>query len=76
MEEPLIMLLADDTKTYQEIEMEESRQEENREEMQERIDRIAQWAKNWKMEINPKKSKVMHLGRNNPSPIHRQWNGD
>ena len=67
MEEPLIMLLADDTKTYQEIEMEESRQEENREEMQERIDRIAQWAKNWKMEINPKKSKVMHLGRNNPS---------
>ena len=61
------MPLADDTKTYQEIDMEESLQEENRKERQERIDRIAQWAINWKIEINPGKSKVMHLSKNNPS---------
>ena len=34
--------------------------------LQNRVDRIAQWAKTWNMEINPSKSKVMHIGRNNP----------
>ena len=38
----------------------------NQQELQGRVDRIAQWAADWKMEINPSKSKVMHLGRNNP----------
>ena len=60
------MLLADDTKTYQRIDTEESAQEENQKEMQERIDRITRWASDWRMVINPKKSKVMHLGKNNP----------
>ena len=34
--------------------------------LQERIDKIAQWANDWKMEINPGKSKIMHMGKNNP----------
>ena len=42
------------------------RQDENQREMQKRVDRIVQWASDWKMEINPVKFKVMHLGKNNP----------
>ena len=64
--EYLIMLLADDTKTYQEIESDNCKQDECQKMLQERIDKIAQWATKWKMEINPGKSKVMHLGKNNP----------
>ena len=33
---------------------------------QNRVDQIAQWASDWRMEINPSKSKIIHLGRNNP----------
>ena len=62
----LIILLADDTKTYQKIETERSRQRENQKELQDRIERIEQWAKEWKMEINPGKSKIMHVGKHNP----------
>ena len=60
----LIMLLADDTKTYQKID--KDRQLECRNELQSRVDNIARWAEEWKMEINPSKSKIMHLGINNP----------
>ena len=66
LDESKIFLLADDTKTYQEIETEKEKQEESQKEMQNRVDRIAKWADDWKMEINPRKSKVMHLGKNNP----------
>ena len=61
-----IFLLADDTKTFQEIDKDASNHLSNQQTMQERIDRIAQWAQDWKMEINPDKSKIMHIGRNNP----------
>ena len=64
----LIMLLADDTKTYQRIERES--QQECQAELQERVDNIAQWAEEWKMEINPAKSKIMHLGKNNPGLLY------
>ena len=61
-----IFLLADDTKTFQEIDEEVANHNSNQQAMQERIDRIANWAQDWQMEINPTKSKVMHIGRNNP----------
>ena len=61
------MLLADDTKTYQAIEEDSERQKENHKELQTRVDKIAQWASDWRMEINPGKSKIMHLGKNNPN---------
>ena len=60
------MLLADDTKTFQEIGTESRDQEKNRKELQKRVDNISKWESEWKMEINPGKSKVMHLGKNNP----------
>lgn len=60
----LIMLLADDTKTYQRIV--EQRQSECQRQLQARVNNIANWAEEWRMEINPVKSKVMHIGKNNP----------
>ena len=36
------------------------------EELQRRVDKIVRWASDWKMEINPGKSKVMHLRKKNP----------
>ena len=65
-DESSIFLLADDTKTFQEIDEEVANHNSNQQAMQERIDRIANWAQDWQMEINPTKSKVMHIGRNNP----------
>ena len=62
----LLMLLADDTKTFQEINEEAGQQRLDRDKLQSRVDRIAQWAEEWKMEINSVKSKVMHIGKYNP----------
>ena len=42
-DESLVMLLADNTKTYQEID--DSQQPANQLALQSRVDRIAQWAK-------------------------------
>ena len=65
-DESLIQLLADDTKTFQEMDADRSQHTSNQQALQSRVDRIAQWADNWQMEINPSKSKVMHIGRENP----------
>lgn len=64
--ESLVMLLADDTKSFQEMGNEQEQQIRNQSELQERVNRIAEWASEWKMEINAQKSKVMHIGKNNP----------
>ena len=66
-DETLVMLLADDTKTFQRIDNDESKHNENQNDLQERVDRISQWANEWRMEINPGKSKIMHIGKHNPS---------
>ena len=63
-DESLIMLLADDTKTFQAIGAD--CQAEDQRELQGRINAIAQWADEWSMEINATKSKIMHIGKNNP----------
>ena len=65
-DERFIMLLADDKKSYQEISKDTTQQTGNQQDLQQRIDRIAQWTKDWKMEIHPAKSKVLHLSRANP----------
>ena len=65
-DESLVKLLADDTKTFQEISEDERQQVADRDMLQGRVDRIARWAVDWKMEINAAKSKVMHMGRHNP----------
>ena len=61
-----VMILADDTKTFQEIHKEEGLQASDQKALQERINYIADWADEWKMEINPSKSKIMHVGKENP----------
>ena len=65
-EESLVVLLADDTKTYQEIDDDVFQQPADQQALQSRVDRIAKWADDWRMEINSSKSKIMHVGRNNP----------
>ena len=65
------MLLADDTKSFQEIGNEISQHKEGQYQLQQRIDRIAQWAKDWRMVIHPAKSKILHIGRNNPGLTYR-----
>ena len=65
-DESAIMLLADDTKTFQVVGGDEEQQKRDQKELQDRVDRIAQWASQWRMEINPTKSKVMHVGKENP----------
>ena len=65
-DESLVALLADDTKTFQEMDDDEAKHPRNQGELQGRIDKIARWARDWQMEINPSKSKVMHIGKNNP----------
>ena len=59
----LIMLLADDTKTNQEISKEEEQQASGQRSLQQRIDLIAQWAIDWWMDI--------HLGKSNPISSRR-----
>ena len=65
-DESLIMLLADDTKSFQEIGKDINQHRDGQQNLQRRIDRIAQWAKDWRMEIHPAKSKILHIGRDNP----------
>ena len=64
--EAQVMILADDTKTFQEIHKEEGLQASDQKALQERINYISDWADEWKMEINPSKSKIMHVGKENP----------
>ena len=47
-DESLIMLLADDTKTFQEINADEDGQARDQESLQERINNIAKWARTWR----------------------------
>ena len=62
----LIMLLADDTKTFQEIDKDVAKHQTNQNVLQLIINRIVKWAKDWKMEIHPEKSKILHIGKGNP----------
>ena len=57
----LILLFADDTKVAKVIQ-----NEEDRDRMQEIIDKLQQWAQIWGMAFNAKKCKIMHIGFNNP----------
>ena len=52
---------ADDTKGLQQV-----RTQEEGDRLQTALNRICEWAKDWAMEFNIKKCKIMHLGRNNP----------
>jgi len=61
-----IMLLADDTKTYERIGTTPEQQKVDQETLQTRINSIAEWADTWRLMLHPEKAKILHIGKNNP----------
>ena len=57
----ILKKLADDTKMAKTI-----RSEEDRDRLQEAVDKLLDWASKWGMEFNVRKCKVMHVGHANP----------
>ena len=55
-----VLKFADDTKLYTEV-----TKEEGGEQLQEDLDKCTEWAKQWMMEFNVAKCKVLHAGRTN-----------
>ena len=55
-----VLTFADDTKLYTEV-----TKEEGGEQLQEDLDKCTVWAKQWMMEFNVAKCKVLHAGRTN-----------
>ena len=55
-----VLKFADDTKLYTEL-----TNEEGGEQLQEDLDKCTEWAKQWMMEFNVAKCKVLHAGRTN-----------
>ena len=55
-----VLKFADDTKLYTEV-----TNEEGGEQLQEDLDKCTEWAKQWMMEYNVAKCKVLHAGRTN-----------
>ena len=54
-------MFADDTKLFTSI-----ANEDDREQLQEDLDRLVGWSKTWQLRFNAGKCKTLHLGRNNP----------
>ena len=59
-EEAICQKFADDTKGAMVVES-----EEHRDELQRILNELEQWAKDWHMEFNVEKCKIMHVGRHN-----------
>jgi len=57
----LLIKFADDTKGLQEISGEEDRVK-----LQQTLDKLVEWAREWGMQFNIAKCKIMHVGNNNP----------
>ena len=55
-----VLKFADDTKLYIEV-----TKEEGGEQLQEDLDKCTEWVKQWMMEFNVAKCKVLHAGRTN-----------
>ena len=62
--ETKIKLLADDTKAFRRIS--KSQPSADADELQKAIDDICEWSEIWQMKIHPDKTKVLHLGNENP----------
>ena len=57
----LLSKFADDTKGVQEI-----NSEEDRDKLQRTLTNLEKWTKDWGMQFNVEKCKIMHVGKNNP----------
>jgi len=55
-----ILKFADDTKLYGKV-----NNEENRKQLQKDLDHLVEWTRQWQMEFNINKCKVMHIGKRN-----------
>ena len=58
----ILKKFADDTKLGKKVSTDEDRQE-----LQDALDKLCEWADKWGMEFNVSKCKVMHMGHNNPA---------
>jgi len=56
-----LFMFADDTKMFREI-----KDESDNEQLQNDLDSLSQWSKDWKLQFHPEKCAVMHIGRTNP----------
>ena len=56
-----VLKFADDTKIFRRVDS-----DEDRDVLQQDLDRFLDWTKAWQMRFNVNKCKVMHLGRGNP----------
>ena len=57
----LLLKFADDTKGMQAI-----KTDQDKDLLQETLDKLYEWSQTWGMEFNVDKCKIMHVGRNNP----------
>jgi hypothetical protein len=60
----ILRKFADDTKLGQTVST-----PEERELLQQALDKLCEWSEKWGMEFNVKKCKVMHLGYNNQATL-------
>ena len=66
--DPKVKLLADDTKAYKRISKNQPTIDSNV--LQGVIDSIYQWSLKWQMTIHPAKTKVLHIGKDNPRNVY------
>ena len=59
-----VKLLADDTKAYQRIRV--GKEQQDAMALQDTVNEIHSWAEKWQMKIHPDKTRVLHVGPENP----------
>ena len=57
-------LFADDVKVFRRV-----RNIQDRNNLQDDLDKLDEWSRRWKLKFNREKCKVMHIGRRNPTPV-------
>ena len=66
--DPKIKLLADDTKAFKRISKEQPKTDSCV--LQKVVNNICSWSTKWQMKIHPDKTKVLHLGEDNPKNVY------
>ena len=72
-----LSLFADDSKLFSRILTNKKNKvtaEDGNQELQNDLNKVAEWAKTWKMEFNVDKCKIMHLGYRNPGTTYSMNN--
>ena len=69
LNDPKVKLLADDTKAY--IRIRKGKEDEDSLCLQKVVDEIISWTDTWQMKIHPDKTKVLHIGPDNPRHVYK-----